>query len=164
MPAQKSLEYHLTKLARAHIFTVLERVFKIPRKKVKIRLTWKKPVGGRWKDEEGMVIPLGGGRFIVGLNPRCIRSDAHLKGTCAHEAIHIAYSFYLEHGGLAKFWEALEEYIPSAIETLEKYYAGTEEFLVSILEPLVALILVPPAEPKSWSVIITEPQDPRPNS
>lgn len=154
----KSLEYHLTKLARAHILTVLEKVFKINKNKVKIRITWKNPMGGRWHGNEAVVLPMGNGKFLVGLNPKCIRSDAHLKGTCAHEALHIAYEYFKEQGNMEKFWSALSDYIPQVIEILRKYYCETEEFLVSVLEPLVTLVLIPPAEPKSWDVSIAEPQ------
>lgn len=152
----KSLEYHLTRLARKHILTVLEKVFRIPPRKVRIRITWKNPLGGRWKSE-GMVLPVRRGEYIIGINPRCAQSESHFKGTCAHEAIHVAIMYFKDMGKEEEFWKRLADYIPSAVEYLWKYYGNTEEFLVGVLEPLVTLVLVPPADASGWSLAIIEP-------
>lgn len=163
------VDYHLIRAARSYIFKILNTVFGIKRKQIRLRVSWR----GNWckkvlKKSYGAVVlskwderaPL----FSVALSPKILGNEGLFKGTCAHEAIHIAYEYYRCKGRLDLFWRRVLAYLHDAIFYLEQYYESAEEFIAYILEPLVTLILFPPPasvdnEPERWSVTLPAPED-----
>lgn len=150
----KGVQYHLTRSIREYLFRVLEGIFKIRRGKVSLRVTFEDPSERNWASGEwAVVIPTGVGKFTVAINPRSVISDSHLKGVCAHEAIHIAYYYYKDKGKLDKFWECLREYLPTTVDLLSRYYPQAEEVIACVLEPVVALSLIPSPE-GNWEIYL----------
>jgi len=103
-------------------------------------------------------------KFFVRLATKALVSDAVLKGTCAHEALHIALIYFGINENLDVFWEKVAKYIPKALEILQRTYGTADEFIVGVLEPLIAVCLVPSPEPledenklRAWVVTIHQP-------
>lgn len=149
---------------RLQIRKVLDEIWGLGGK-VRVRVMWSSARRGCWRlrGAYGMVRfsgwdNEGRAKFVVVFNQRVVESDGLMKGVCAHEALHIAYKYFAERGEMEKFWGGIVEYLGRAVELLGGVYGSAEEFVVSVLEPLVTLALFPPPaemrEGEKWILVM----------
>lgn len=142
-----SLGYTMSKLVRERVYNILERYWGLRRGgDIRVVVRW-----GRYREMRaamGLVEFIGWrkgvGWFRVVVNERAAESEGLLKGVCVHEALHIAYEYCAMVGDMDRFWEGVERAVQEGLERLRGDYANAEEFVVSVLEPIVALHLCPP--------------------
>ena len=157
----------LESIALRHLWKLLEEIFHITPDDIELKLLIDEELD-QIEDcyaETRVKLDEAGGRhtFVVRITPKALLSDSVLKGTCAHESLHIALIYYGLMNEIERFWEALSNYFPKAIDILQRTYGTADEFIVGILEPLVALYLIPSPEPldkdrmRAWVVTIHQP-------
>ena len=145
-----------TRTVEAIIKELLREVFGL---RVQVKVQWE-PLEGRWrKGWWGETEVEGGKRVIcrVAINPRCIGEDALLKATAVHEALHIAYRLLMP-SRPDRFWDALARALPACLSILSTTYEKEEEFVVSVLEPLLTLWFKPSPRTfhQPWEITLTE--------
>lgn len=143
-----SLERRLSKVSRDWIYGLLERYWGLRGGgDVRVVVRWRaqrEMVGGAL----GVTVYVGRRRgvmlFRVDISERAAEGEGIWKGVCAHEALHIAYTYCQLVEDMDRFWAGVGEMVADGLERLRRDYGSAEEFVVCVLEPLAALYFCPP--------------------